>query len=220
LSGGRIVSTRDRHGSERPFNAKAEGTVFVPTPGEPRPMAVLVDHGSASASEIVAAALQDNNRAVVVGERTYGKGSVQRAFEVSKDPPAKIKLTIETYWRPSGKNIDRPRAPKDRPDEWGVKPNDGLDAPTTDADRLRYALEMEKLRWVAGRPDVVGPNPPPPSPIPIPNGPDGKPLIDDSKPFEDKPLHKAVEYLTKRLSGVGRAAPPVGPVRLPMRVGA
>lgn len=229
--GSPIVSTRDRRGSERVFSAKIKkdfdlsteegrqkerrSPTFVPLPGDPRPMAVLVNRGSASASEIVAAALQDLGRAVVVGERSYGKGSVQKLFNLSGG--ASVKLTTETYWRPSGKNIDRPRAPKDNPDEWGVKPNPGLEVPMSADDRLRYALEVERLDWIAGRADVVGPNPPPPGPLQVPLDGDGKPLIDVTKPYEDRPLGKAVEHLTKQLAGVGRVAP--RPV-LPMRVDA
>ena len=206
LTEGRIVATRDRHGSERPFNARSEGTIFLPKPGEPRPMAVLVNRNSASASEIVAAALQDHNRAVVVGERSFGKGSVQRTFDVSKDPPAKIKLTIETYWRPSGRNIDRPRAPKDDPDQWGVRPNAGLEVPLTEEDIDQYAGAMAMQDWVAGKPAVVGPNPPRP---PVPKGRNRKPLFEEGKPYEDKVQKAAIDYLRKELGGVGRAPAPL-----------
>ena len=85
-------------------------------------MAVLVNQYSASASEIVAAALQDHNRAVVIGERSYGKGSVQNVILMENDTSA-LKLTTASYWRPSGKNIHRFPDSKDT-DEWGVKPND------------------------------------------------------------------------------------------------
>ena len=74
-------------------------------------MAVLVNRQSASASEIVAAALQDHHRAVVVGERSYGKGSVQKLLYLNPEKTAAVKLTTETYWRPSGKNIHRARNP-------------------------------------------------------------------------------------------------------------
>lgn len=219
LTEGRIVSTRDRRGSERVFSARSDGTMFLPKPDEPRPIAVLVNGQSASASEIVTAALQDNNRAVVVGQRTYGKGSVQRTFEVSKDPPAKIKLTVETYWRPSGKNIDRPRAPKDNPDEWGVKPNTGLDVALNEAEYERYADEMWRLDWVAGKPSVVGANPPK---APFPKR-TGKRLYDENTPFEDKVLNRALQHLRKELGGVGAAPalPVPGPAgALPLQIAA
>jgi carboxyl-terminal processing protease len=234
--GQRIVSTRDRRGSERKLDAKIkkdfdlsteegrqkerQSPTFVPVPGDPRPMVVLINKGSASASEIVAAALQDHGRAVVVGERSYGKGSVQKLFNLSGG--AAVKLTTETYWRPSGKNIDRPRAPKENPDEWGVKPNPGLEVAVPAEDRLRYGLEVERLDWIAGRADVVGPNPPkqPPAEQYVPLDIEGKPIIDVSKPYEDRPLTRAVEYLRKQLSGVGQAAPRAVPPVFPRRVDA
>jgi carboxyl-terminal processing protease len=188
----RIVSTKDRRGNERVVTGKKEGTLFQPTPDNPRPIVVLVNRNSASASEIVAAAMQDHGRAVVVGERTYGKGSVQKLLRLPhNDPPAAVKLTTETYWRPSGKNIHRYPDAKEA-DDWGVRPNPGMEVPTTEEERLRYAVEMRRLDYVAGRPDVVGPNPPPPA---TPKGADGRPLIDDTRPFEDRVLAKAVEVL-------------------------
>ena len=110
--------------------AKPEGTLLSGPAGEV-PMAVLVNKYSASASEIVAAALQDHKRAVVVGERSYGKGSVQNIILMENDTSA-LKLTTASYWRPSGKNIHRFPDKKDfeaakiDPDEWGVKPDAGL----------------------------------------------------------------------------------------------
>ena len=67
---------------------------------------MLIDRNSASASEIVAACLQDHGRAAIVGERSYGKGTVQRLMRVESGRSL-LKLTIATYWRPSGKNIHR-----------------------------------------------------------------------------------------------------------------
>ena len=195
--GQRIVATRNRHGSERAFSAKKEGSRYVPTPDNPRPMVVLVNRQSASASEIVAAALQDHHRAVVVGERSFGKGSVQKLLYLNPEKTAAVKLTTETYWRPSGKNIHRARNPDAKEsEEWGVRPDENLEVPTTEAERLRYALEMDKLEYVAGKPNFVGPNPPPPPPAP--KGADGRPLYDDSKPFDDRVLNKAIEVLKKK----------------------
>jgi carboxyl-terminal processing protease len=194
LTEGKIVSTRDRRNSERSFSAKAEGTMFLPTADNPRPMAVLVNRNSASASEIVSAALQDHRRAVVVGERTFGKGSVQKLLEIpNTEPPAAIKLTTETYWRPSGKNIHRYPNSKET-DDWGVRPDPGMEVPTTEEERLRYVVEMRKIDYVAGLPGAVGPNPPPP---PVLKGNDGKPLVDESKPYVDRVLNKAIEAIRR-----------------------
>ncbi|REK17986.1 MAG: PDZ domain-containing protein [Planctomycetota bacterium] len=119
LPKGRIVSTQGRNTPERSWDAHEDGT-FVGFP-----MVVLVNHYSASASEIFSAALQDHNRAVVIGERTWGKGSVQNVIELEGGRSA-LKLTTAGYHRPSGKNIHRfPNASED--DEWGVMPNDGYE---------------------------------------------------------------------------------------------
>ena len=202
LTEGRIVSTRDRRSKERVFEAKKDGTLLLPA-GQ-KPIAVLVNDGSASASEIVSAALQDHKRAVVIGERTYGKGSVQKLLRLAGEPPSAVKLTTETYWRPSGANIDRIRAPKDAPDQWGVRPD--IEVPTTKEDKLRAQVERMKVEWVAGKAEVVGPKPPPP---PTPMGLDGMPLVDDRTPYVDRTLNKALEVLRDKLRGVGAApAPP------------
>lgn len=196
--GQKIVSTRNRHGSERSFSAKRDGSRFVPTADNPRPMAVLVNRNSASASEIVAAALQDHHRAVVVGERSFGKGSVQKLLYLNPDKTSAVKLTTETYWRPSGKNIHR-RPDSKEAEDWGVRPDEGLEVPTTEMERLRYGWEVEKLDYVAGKPGFVGPNPSPPPAAP--KGLDGKPLIDETKPYEDRVLNKAIEVLRRKLKG-------------------
>ncbi len=203
LTSGKIVTTKDRHGGEKTYSARESGTMFLPA--DQKPIVVLVNNQSASASEIVAAALQDNKRAVIVGERTYGKGSVQSLFRLPPDEKTAVKLTTQTWWRPNGKNMDK-KAAADNSDEWGVMPDDGLDVPTTEEEKVRYELEqMQKVRYVAGKPDVVGPNPPPPPPIKAPKGKDGKPAWDESKPFEDRPMNRALEYLRKRQQGVGAA---------------
>src|SRR5688500_6849132 len=82
-------------------------------------MVVLVNQYSASASEIVSACLQDHKRAVVIGQRTWGKGSVQNIIGLEEGRSA-LRLTMASYWRPSGKNIHRGRDAKEE-DEWGVK---------------------------------------------------------------------------------------------------
>jgi carboxyl-terminal processing protease len=198
-----IVSTRGRDPEkERVFKAEKGHEIF-----QGKPIAVLVNDGSASASEIVSSALQDDKRAVIVGERSYGKGSVQKLLRLQVgDQPAAVKLTTETYWRPSGKNMDRKLAEKEGSNEWGVTPD--VVVPTTKEEKLRAEVERYKREWVAGKPSVVGPNPPPPPTPPIPKGPDGKPVIDMNQPYVDKPLNAAIDVLKKKLSGVGEAPRP------------
>jgi carboxyl-terminal processing protease len=201
-----VVSTHGRDpGRTRDFTAKKGAELFAPA--DRRPVVVLMNNQSASASEIVASALQDNKRAVVVGERSYGKGSVQKLLPLNGDgdDKAAVKLTTETYWRPNGENMDRQLATKEKPDEWGVRPD--VEVKTTDAEKARFEIEREKREWVAGKPAVVGPNPPPAPEPPIRKGTDGKPLLDLSKPYVDRPLDAAIDELKKKLRDAG-AAPP------------
>lgn len=173
LTGGKIVSTRDRNGAGKSWDAKSDGTAFEPA--AERPMAVLVNKNSASAAEIVAAALQDNKRAVVVGERSYGKGSVQKLIKLGGDPPAALKLTTDTYWRPNGENMHRYPDSKDT-DTWGVKPSPGFEIVMKDEERIEY------LRYKRNR-DVVRKDKP----------------KEPEKPFADRALDKAVEHLRAEL---------------------
>lgn len=98
LDKGKIVSTRGRISlGDAEFNA---------TPGDllrGAPLAVVIDAGSASASEVLAAALRDNQRATLVGSRTFGKGSVQTVLPL--DNGDSVKLTTARYYTPSGKSI-------------------------------------------------------------------------------------------------------------------
>jgi carboxyl-terminal processing protease len=144
LTDGRIVSTKGRNHKEEIYDARPEGTLLLPA--EKHPMVVLVNKYSASASEIVAAALQDHSRAVIIGERTYGKGSVQNIIEMHQGGDlSALKLTTASYWRPSGKNIHRFPDSKDS-DDWGVRPNDS-----------GYKLTPESLTALgnAGVPEAV-----------------------------------------------------------------
>ena len=180
MTEGRIVSTRDRNNRGRAWDAKDEGTLF-----KGKPMAVLINKYSASASEIVAAALQDNKRAVIVGERSFGKGSVQKIIKLSSSPETALKLTTDTYWRPSGANIHRFEDAKDT-DEWGVKPDEGFSIVLKDDERLEY------LRYRRNKDAVKGKT------LPLKDEKKGNEKK-DAKPFRDRVLDKAVEYLKSKM---------------------
>jgi carboxyl-terminal processing protease len=145
------------------------------------PIAVLINHNSASASEIVAACLQDNDRAVVVGERSYGKGTVQNVIELP-GREGMVKLTTAEYLRPNRENINRRPSAKEI-DVWGVSPSDGLQV------RLTKDEELEWLKWRHQR-DVVRPH-------------TATETSDAESPTEaiqhDTALRKAVEYLDTKI---------------------
>jgi carboxyl-terminal processing protease len=102
LDGGEVVSQRGRDARDIVrYNAKAGDL----TGG--KPMVVLVNYGSASASEIVAGALQDRKRAAVVGLTTFGKGSVQTVIPLRNGLDGALKLTTDRYFTPSGRSIQR-----------------------------------------------------------------------------------------------------------------
>jgi len=132
LEDGEIVSTKGRKNREnRKFFAKKGDRI------KGKPLIVLINNGSASASEIVAGALQDQKRAVLLGETTYGKGSVQSIIPLRNK--GAIRLTISKYYLPSGKSIS----------EVGVTPDikveeegDDFFINTITDNQLNYAVEL------------------------------------------------------------------------------
>ena len=131
LDEGKIVSTRGRGVLKEGVdpNSVAEEAAWRAKPGvlvrRDIPVRVLVDRDSASAAEIVAACLKDLGRATVIGERSFGKGSVQNVFPLENGRSA-LKLTTARYYRPNGHNIHR-RTGDGEDDEWGVRPNEGYE---------------------------------------------------------------------------------------------
>src|SRR5262249_40844318 len=99
VESGRILTVKGRKG-ETVYDAKPKGTFSG------FPMALLVNHNTASAGEIVAACLQDHQRAIVVGERTYGQGIVRSLFQLKSGVGA-VKLPVAAYYRPNGKAMNR-----------------------------------------------------------------------------------------------------------------
>jgi carboxyl-terminal processing protease len=107
LEGGVVVSTRSRIAGENAvFNARKATAVPASMP-----IVTLINRGSASASEIVAGALKDRGRAYLVGEKSFGKGSVQQVYPLEK---AGFKITTARYYTPSEVNIDQIGIPPDR----------------------------------------------------------------------------------------------------------
>ena len=173
LDKGEIVSVKGRAVESRSWSAQKGGTY-------PNfPMAVLVNAYSASASEVLSACLQDNKRAIVVGERTWGKGSVQNIVRL-EDGDSALKLTTASYHRPSGVNIHR--FPKMKAsEEWGVTPDEGYLIPFTAAEWRDWDADRSKR-------DIL----------------DSKAESDPE--FEDRQLMAAVSYIEDMLSpGSGTA---------------
>lgn len=115
IDDGLIVTIRPRNGPETSYIGKGDGSYLA------FPMVCLVNGGSASASEIVSACLQDHTRAVIIGTRSYGKGSVQTIHRFVTG--GVLKLTTASFWRPNGKNLNRSSTAGRDEDEWGVTPD-------------------------------------------------------------------------------------------------
>ena len=134
LDDGEIVSTKGRRASEtrKFFARKGDGV-------NGKPIIVIINYGSASASEILAGALKDHKRAIILGENSYGKGSVQSVIPLQNG--GGMRLTISKYYLPSGKSIS----------EVGVSPdilveeiNDSFKINTKTDNQLNYALKLLK----------------------------------------------------------------------------
>ncbi len=120
LESGEIVSTRRRGGVIKDRYVAYSKNTFPDFP-----LVILINDNSASAAEILAACLQDNDRATVVGQRSFGKGTVQELLELPYQLGT-LKLTIAKYWRPGKANIHRDVGDTEE-DEWGVRPDPGFE---------------------------------------------------------------------------------------------
>ena len=132
LENGEIVSTKSRKNSEnRKWFAKKGDIIDGDT------ILVLINYGSASASEIVAGALKDHKRAILIGEATYGKGSVQSIIPL--DNKGAIRLTVSKYYLPSGDSISDVGVV---PDFEVVEENDSFRINTETDNQLDFALKL------------------------------------------------------------------------------
>jgi carboxyl-terminal processing protease len=203
VSKGRIVSTKGRSSPERFWDADGRGTF------EGFPMVVLVNRYSASASEIVSACLQDHQRAVIMGERTWGKGSVQNIIELEHGRSA-LKLTTAAYRRPSGKNIHRFPDAKDS-DPWGVMPDLGYELALNDRETRELAANRRQRDIIAAHTDDKSAAVIKDEPLARGTGAvkaDAKPsstdtqstLIAAKNPFVDRQLEMAMKYLREQLA--------------------
>ncbi len=177
LKEGVIVSTRGRAHPEQVTRATPDGdmTDF--------PIAVLINAQSASASEVLAGALTENNRAIAVGTRSFGKGLVQGVLSLPSAKGAQIKITEQRYYLPSGRCIQR----SDESPDWGVDPTQGFFVPMTDAEtaemlRVRRAEEIVRNAATESAPDWSNPDW----------------IVDHSK---DKQLAAAVKAVQARIDG-------------------
>lgn len=188
IGNGKIVAIRQRDANEETqewIKARLRGSY-----GD-FPIACIINGESASGSEIVAACLQDHDRAVIVGQRSFGKGSVQTIHKFNA-VEAEIKMTTATFWRPNGKNLNKPsvknydKLSKEdlEKEEWGVRPNGG------------YELKLERKEWadlyenlrdreIIPRRDIAAKEPKP--------------------DFKDRQLDMAIDYLRSQLKTVGHA---------------
>jgi C-terminal peptidase prc len=173
IDDGVIVKIRPRPGfeDEQAYTGKHENSYLN------FPMVCMVNGLSASGSEIVAACLQDHNRAMILGERSYGKGSVQNIMDFPATG-AKIKLTTATFWRPSDKNLNKASTNGKDDEEWGVRPDDGFNIPITRGEREALFEQLRDSEVIPNR--------------------DLKPK-EAKPPIKDKQLDAALDYLRNQI---------------------
>jgi carboxyl-terminal processing protease len=200
LPGGEIVSTKGRNTLPKRYEARKDA------PYEDLPLVVLINQYSASASEIFAAAMQDHKRAAVVGQRSYGKGSVQNLIELEGGNSV-LKLTVASYYRPSGENIHR--FPNSKPtDKWGVSPDAGMEVKLVNRDFRRWfdsRRERDRETMAKGqrRPAAAKAEATKSNGAPAPDAKKDQPKAKTNgtrRAFVDPQLDKALEVIRARIA--------------------
>jgi C-terminal peptidase prc len=176
IDDGLIVSIKPRVGRPDVYLGERAGSMLD------FPMVCLVNGGSASGSEIVAACLQDHKRAIIIGERSYGKGSVQN-IQPFPDGGGELKMTIASFWRPNGKNLNKSSTSGKEDEDWGVLPDPDFVVKLTPKERDDLA-EHQRNSEIITRKDKPGSEP--------------------RAEFKDRQLEKALEYLRTQIKTAAR----------------
>lgn len=188
LDEGSIVIIKKRGGViDRQFDAQPGTRVR-----NDAPIVVLIDGDSASASEIVAACLQDHQRATVIGSRSFGKGTVQNVLPL-QGGRSRLKLTTARYYRPSGRNIHRAEQASDEAD-WGVQPDEGLSVPLSDAEHEALLRHWQRVSYPVSTAAIIGAAPASAEPVTTAE-PDKNAAPSDTPPTRDRQLDRAIRFL-------------------------
>nr|WP_294524220.1 S41 family peptidase [uncultured Rhodopila sp.] len=196
LDHGGIVSTRGRHPTDNEsWSAKPGAALVAPH----LPVVVLTNNGTASAAEIVAAALQDDNRALVLGTRSFGKGSVQTLIPLNGN--GALRLTTARYYTPSGRSIQG----------LGITPNVEVEETRTPQSHFGPEHEADLRHILTNDGGSQAEVPPPPADVPaearniqkLP--PVGWPALDPEKPATDYQLQQGL-VLVRAMAAQVRAA--------------
>ncbi|PHR57415.1 MAG: peptidase S41 [Robiginitomaculum sp.] len=138
LDGGEVVSTRGRHAADTQIISAKRGEQLKGIP-----VIVLIDGGSASASEIVAGALQDRNRGLILGLTSFGKGSVQSVIPLRNGRDGALRLTTARYYTPAGRSIQGTGITPDIPVSYALNDGEGNKARLSESD-LPNAIKNEQ----------------------------------------------------------------------------
>jgi C-terminal peptidase prc len=176
IDDGLIVTVRPRVGREEGYFGHHQDSYLD------FPMVCMVNGNSASGSEILAACLQDQDRAKIVGERSYGKGSVQDIVPLEG---GKLKMTIATFWRPSGKNLNKSSTKGGDEEDWGVRPDKGylVELSRKEREDLAEHQRNSEIIYPAGK------------------------APKEKTEFKDVQLEKALEYLRGQIKTAAQLPP-------------